>query len=106
MSDRGMKKFAPYASLIEQNDYLNNMKYEKGKRDKPHISNEIAEEINEILTNYNGETLEFHYFYDGYVYKLKSKILRIDIYGRKLKLEQGDLPFASLVNIKRTDKDQ
>ena len=99
MSDRGMKKFAPFASLIEQNDYLNNMKYEKNKIEKPRLSNEKAEEINEILTNYNGEVLEFHYFYDGYIYKIDSKILKIDIYNRKLKLEQGDLPFTNIVDI-------
>ncbi len=101
MSDRGMKKFAPYSSLIEQKDYLDNMKYEKGKKEKPRLSNEKAEEINEILTTYHGETLEFHYYYDGYIYKIESKILKIDIYNRKLKLEQGDLPFTNIVDIVR-----
>ena len=45
MSDRGMKKFAPYASLIEQNDYLERMRYEKNKIEKPKLSSEKAEEI-------------------------------------------------------------
>lgn len=101
MSDRGMKKFAPFASLIEQKDYLDNMRYEKGKKEKPRLSNEKAEEINEILTTYRGEILEFHYYYDGYIYKIESKILKIDIYNRKLKLEQGDLPFTNIVDIVR-----
>lgn len=99
MSDRGMKKFAPFASLIEQDNYLANMRYEKGKKEKPRISNEKAEEINEILTNYNGESLLFYYYYDGYIYKLESKILKIDTYSRKLKLEQGDMPFTALIDI-------
>ena len=103
MSDRGMKKFAPYASLIEQNDYLERMRYEKNKIEKPRLSSEKAEEINEILTNYNGETLEFRYYYDGYIYKIDSKILKIDIYNRKLKLEQGDLSLSNLVDIIRKD---
>ncbi len=99
MSDRGMKKFAPFASLIEQDSYLSEMRYEKNKKGKPQISSERAEEINEILTNYNGETLLFTYYYDGYIYQIRSKILRIDIYSRLLKLEQGDMPFSSLINI-------
>ena len=80
MSDRGMKKFAPFASLIEQDSFLEHMRYEKGKREKPKISNEKAEEINEILTNYQGESLLFFYYFDGYIYKVESKILKIDIY--------------------------
>ena len=55
MSDRGMKKWAPYKSLIEQDVYLNKMKKEKEKISKPIISSEEAENINEILTNYHGE---------------------------------------------------
>ena len=101
MSDRGMKKFAPFASLIEQNDDLSHMKYEKNKVEKPKLSNEKAEEINEILTNYNGEQLEIHYFYDGYIYKIDTKIIKIDILNRKLKLEQGDMSLSNLVDIIR-----
>ena len=31
MSDRGMKKWAPFASLIEQSEFLEQMHYEKNK---------------------------------------------------------------------------
>ena len=100
MSDRGMKKFAPFASLIEQSDYLEHMRYEKNKKDKPVVSSEKADEINELLTSYHGQEVEVYYFYDGYVYKLKTRILKIDIYSRKLHLEQGDISFSNLVDIK------
>ncbi len=101
MSDRGMKKFAPFASLIEQNDYLSEMKYQKEKIEKPVLSTDKEEDINRILTSYRGEVLEFHYFYDGHIYKLDSKILKIDIYNRKLKLEHGDLPLDKIVDVIR-----
>ena len=52
MSDRGMKKWAPYKSLPEQDPHLINTKKNKTKIDKPLISSEEAEVINEILSNY------------------------------------------------------
>ena len=55
MSDRGMKKWAPFSSLIEQSTCLEKMRFEKNKIEKPKISNERAEKINAILSNYKGE---------------------------------------------------
>ena len=52
MSDRGMKKWAPFSSLIEQSTCLEEMRYQKNKIEKPLISIEKAREINEILTNF------------------------------------------------------
>ena len=52
-SDRGMKKYAPFASLIEQSICLNEMRYKKNKIYKPKIVNERTDKINKILVNYN-----------------------------------------------------
>ena len=54
MSDRGMKKWAPYKSLNEQWDVLDNLSASEQKVERPTISNEVAEEINDKLVNYNG----------------------------------------------------
>ena len=35
MADRGMKKWLPFASLVEQGEYLSKMMYEKYKIEKP-----------------------------------------------------------------------
>ncbi len=99
MSDRGMKKWAPFASLIEQSEFLEAMYYEKNKKDKPKISSERAEEINRILTNYHGEVVIIQYFYDGYVYKIETILKRIDVLNRKLILEDGSIPFSALVDL-------
>ena len=98
-TDRGMKKFAPFSSLIEQNDYLDKMKYEKRKVDKPLIANERAEKINNILTNYNGELLEIDYYYDGYIYRMVKEIKRVDVINKRLIFEEGNLPFKAIVDI-------
>ncbi len=46
MSDRGMKKWAPYKTLQEQWTTLDDV-YESDERvEKPKLSNEEAEEIN------------------------------------------------------------
>ena len=37
MSDRGMKKWAPFSSLIEQSTCLEEMRYQKNKIEKPLI---------------------------------------------------------------------
>ena len=99
MSDRGMKKWAPYSSLIEQSTILNEMYYEKNKKDKPSISSERAQKINQILMNYHGGELKIKYFYDGYTYELITVVIRVDTINRKLILEEGSIPFSEIIDI-------
>jgi len=99
MSDRGMKKWAPFSSLIEQSTCLEQMRYEKNKIDKPLISNERAEKINQILINYAGQDVEIKYFYDGYLYSIVTKIKRIDKEFKKLILPNGSLSFKDIIDI-------
>lgn len=99
MSDRGMKKWAPFSSLIEQSTMLNKMFYEKNKKSKPQISSERASKINQILNNYGGEKLLIKYFYDGYIYETSLSIKRIDTINRKLIFEDGSIPFSEIIDI-------
>lgn len=99
MSDRGMKKWAPYSSLIEQSTCLEKMRYQKNKIEKPILSEDEIEHINQILTSYNGEDVEISYFFDGYIYTIVTKIKRIDIYNKKLIFKDGYLPFDAILNI-------
>ena len=100
MSDRGMKKWAPYSSLIEQSTVLNEMFYEKNKKSKPQISNERANKINQIFANYGGESVRIKYFYDGYIYEVSIKIKKIDTLNKKLIFEEGSMPFSEIIDIK------
>ena len=62
MSDRGMKKWAPYKSLPEQEKYLKKLKEEQEKPVRPVMSSDEMEEINEILVNYAGEEVLITYW--------------------------------------------
>ena len=86
MSDRGMKKWAPYKSLNEQWSTLDNVHQEEEKIEKPTISNEEAEAINEILVNYHGQEVTIKYFRNGQILEEKSAIKKIDAYDKKIYL--------------------
>ena len=102
MSDRGMKKWAPYKSLNEQWTTLDNIKdKEEQVAEKPKISNEQAEEINDLLVNYHGQEVTITYFRKGQLLKEKSTIHRIDAFEKKLILENRKIIYLKeVVDIK------
>ena len=87
MNDRGMKKWAPYKSLNEQWDVLDDLEKSDEYVEKPKISNEVAEEINSRLVNYSGEEIEIFFYKKGKILKEKSTIKKIDAFEKKLVLE-------------------
>ena len=89
MSDRGLKKWAPYKTLEDQWSTLDKLYKSEEKIEKPLISNEVAEEINEKLVNYHGQELEFYYYKNGRILKEKSTIKKIDAFNRKLILDNN-----------------
>lgn len=103
MSDRGMMKWAPYRSLVEQSEFLDQMRYQKNKKAKPTISDDQIEEINRVLSNYKGEIVGITYYHDGYTYLIKTKIKRIDIENQQLILPQGKLQFKDIVRIENSE---
>ena len=86
MSDRGIKKWAPYKTLDAQDFTLKKQKESEEKIEKPKISADFAEEINEILVNYHGEELTIKYYKNGKVIEVVDRIKRIDAFERKLYL--------------------
>lgn len=103
--DRGMKKWLPFASLVEQAEALEKMHYRRNKIAKPQISNERAEKINNILTNYKGEELLVTFYYDGYLYNIKGKIKKIDLNSRTIYFEKGQIPLKEIIDIVANDTD-
>ena len=99
MSDRGMMKWAPYKSLVEQSEFLEQMRFEKNKKAKPTISEDQKEEINRVLTDYRGQTIAITYYHDGYLYKLKTTIKRIDVENQRLIFPSGKLLFKDIIKI-------
>ena len=96
MSDRGMKKWNAYKSLPEHDPAV------RSKVEKPKISSEEAEAINEILVNYEGEEVEISYYRKGEIIKISTTIKKIDPYNRVLLLNNGDkIYLKELVGLKR-----
>ena len=99
MSARGMKKWAPFSSLIEQSTCLEEMRYQKNKIEKPLISIEKAREINEILTNYHGQELLITYYFDGYLFKVNAIILSINKTKKEIRTDKGTIPLNAIIDI-------
>ncbi len=86
MSDRGIKKWSPYKTLSEQDFNMSKQKEQEQKIEKPTISAEFAEEINEILVNYHGEELTINYYRNGRIIEIIDRIKKIDTFEKKLVL--------------------
>ena len=97
MSGRGMKKWAPYKSLKEQWSTLDDVHNDEKKIEKPTISNEEAEEINEILVHYHGQEVEISYFRNGEIKKEIGFIKKIDTFERKIYLTNRKVIFLKEV---------
>ena len=83
MSERGMKKWAPYKSLPEQEKYLRKLKEDQEKVSRPVMSSDEAEEINEILVNYAGEEILITYWRNEKINTLSSVFKKIVLPDRK-----------------------
>ena len=103
MSDRGMKKWAPYSSLIEQATCLEEMRYQRNKIEKPILEEDQIEKINYALQSYRGGIVKIKFFNDGYIYYINKEIKRIDIDNRKLIFDTGKLNFSQILDIELID---
>ena len=102
MSERGMKKWAPYKSLIEQEKYLKKASQKNEKQERPQISSDEAENINEILVNYHGEELEITYWRNEKINTISSILVKIDPENKKIVLpERRTIYFKELISLAR-----
>ena len=102
MSERGMKKWAPYKSLNEQENYLNKLHKDNEKVEKPRISSDAAEEINESLVNYQGEELVITFYRNNKIQSITSIIKKIDADNKKIVLpDRKTIYFTELVGLER-----
>lgn len=99
MADRGMKKWLPFASLVEQQDYLDKMLYEKYKVSRPLVSVEQARKIDYILKYYPDSVLSFKLYIDGYLYTYKGKILKLDKNKKIVYFDDFFLPIKDIIDI-------
>ena len=102
MSERGMKKWAPYKSLNEQEDYLKKLHNKQEKMERPSIPSDEADNINEILVNYHGEELLIEYWRNDKINTVSSILSKIDPANKKIVLPlRKTIYFAELIRIER-----
>jgi type IV secretory pathway VirB9-like protein len=100
MKDRGMKKWAPYASLIEQKETVHQMKSKREKIAKPLLSQEQAEEINQqLLSLKKGDWIKLEYFFNGLVTRLEGQLRQINLDQKFLIVDNQKLHFTDLTNL-------
>ncbi len=102
MSERGMKKWAPYKSLVEQEKYLNKAHDDNQKIERPQMSSDEAESINEIMVNYQGEELIIAYWRNNKINTISSILKKIDPVNKKIILpERRTILFNELIKLER-----
>ena len=101
MSGRGMKKWAPYKSLKEQWSTLDNVHVDNQKIEKPTISNEEAEEINDLLVNYHGQEVTISFYRNGNIIDEVGFIKKIDTFEKKIYMTNRKVIYLKeLISIK------
>lgn len=100
-NERGMVKYAPYQSLVEQGTYLRRMRAEKQRVEKKILFPDEAEEINEILMEYQGGDIELSWWKNGKIYTYCGKILKIDPQNKTLHLADGIVELSSLQSLRK-----
>ena len=102
MSERGMKKWAPYKSLPEQEKYLKKLKEGQEKVERPVMSSDEMEEINEILVNYAGEEVLISYWRNEKINSVSTMIKKIDVDNKKIVLpDRKTIYFHELIKLER-----
>ena len=102
MSERGMKKWAPYKSLIEQEKYLKKAHQDNNVVKKPTLSSDEAEYINEILVSYHGEELEITFWRNDKLNTVSTILVKIDPVNKKIVLpERKTIYFSELISLER-----
>lgn len=103
MSERGMKKWLPFNALVEQNEFLEKMLYEKYKIKKPQVSIEQARRIDRILKEYRNNELTFKIYVDGYLYTFKGTIKEIDLQNKQIYFNDFVVPIKNIIDIESPD---
>ena len=102
MKERKMVKWQPFASLPEQANYIHKVLYEMGKTNRPQLSEDQFQELNERVYHYyeNKDLICLCYFYDGYIYEVIGTIIKIDLMKQLLIIEnKGKRDKFSIYNI-------
>ena len=98
-NDRGMMKWAPYQSLVEQGKYLAALRERRSRVERPLISSDRAEEINDVLVHYESGKVKARYWENGHIYEFIDDIQKIDGACKKLYFSSHLVEFQNLLEL-------
>ncbi len=95
---RGMKKWLPFKSLNGQYEYIEAMKKEKKKVEKPELSLDQIDELNHALITFRkGDIAKVKYFQDGEIIQKEAVFLRCNGVSKTVDFKGFTLTFKSLI---------
>lgn len=98
MSERGMKKWAPFSSLSEQENFLQKMIQYRKREQEPILSEDQIADIEYILNNYADSKLRIYYF-DGRIRYVEGYIDKIDSYNNIIYLNDSRIRINKIKEI-------
>lgn len=98
MSERGMKKWAPFSSLSEQENFLQKMIQYHKREQEPILSEDQIADIEYILNNYADSKLRIYYF-DGRIRYVEGYINKIDSYNNIIYLNDSQIRINKIKEI-------
>jgi hypothetical protein len=86
--DRGIIKWSPFDALVGYQAILEEMKYNRGKKEIPILTDDAYEALNRALqiAYQTRQEIGFRYYRDGYIKITHGTILKIDYTFRRIKL--------------------
>jgi len=100
--DRGVIKWAPFNSLVDQKQIIKNLIKEKEKISKPKLSEEQMEQNEKLLVEafFEKSKIKIEYFKNGYILSTITNINHIDYTFKKIYLNnQKVLLFSQIIKI-------
>lgn len=98
MSERGMKKWAPFSALPEQNAFIKRAKELHQQEIEPTLSEDQIAEIEFILNNYENECVEITYFNKKTLH-IYGYIKKIDPINGVIKINNTSIKITAIKNI-------
>ncbi len=101
---RGMMKWQPFKSLSGQYRILEEHRNAKEKIEKPELSEDEIEDINNLLMSLSrGDFVNVTYFDNGNIQHSIDSFIRCDTIERMIQLKSRRIQFDMLLGLKRAE---
>ena len=101
LKPRGIVKWQPFAALTDTEEMAEEINAINNLTTKPHVSSDIAEEINRALvdTIQNGITVLVDYFANNQIKSIKGTIKKYDPVELTVVIDTHKIQIKSIINV-------